>query len=400
MTNIYAALEIGTTRTVLAIGEAETGGRLKITCHAGIPSTGVRKSQILDINQATQSIRSVLHAIEKKQDETGNKITIGNAFLTVSGQHIKADHFSGTAHVEGSKVGADEINAVAAASRSMTLPKDRELLDIIDQDYELDNLGGISAPKGMSGRILKLNTLQIHADRNRISDAKTAADTARLEIREPLFSATCAAEAVLEEHEKKNGVLVLDLGGGSTGYTVYSDGYIVTAGVIGVGGDHITNDIAHAFQTTQAQAEALKTHEARAMLGAHDDESARVKIPGSSPLMETRTVSRKALDTVVNARLRELFTVIREQLRDLDLLHRLHSGAVITGGAAAMKDIDALIQRELGMQVRVGRPIHVDGVDEEPFPAAFAAISGALLYAHRNYEEKSILDGLFGRFFK
>jgi cell division protein FtsA len=302
--------------------------------------------------------------------------------------------------VEGSKVGADEINAVAAASRSMTLPKDRELLDIIDQDYELDNLGGISAPKGMSGRILKLNTLQIHADRNRISDAKTAADTARLEIREPLFSATCAAEAVLEEHEKKNGVLVLDLGGGSTGYTVYSDGYIVTAGVIGVGGDHITNDIAHAFQTTQAQAEALKTHEARAMLGAHDDESARVKIPGSSPLMETRTVSRKALDTVVNARLRELFTVIREQLRDLDLLHRLHSGAVITGGAAAMKDIDALIQRELGMQVRVGRPIHVDGVDEEPFPAAFAAISGALLYAHRNYEEKSILDGLFGRFFK
>ncbi len=400
MTNIYAALEIGTTRTVLAIGEAETGGRLKITCHANIPSTGVRKSQILDINQATQSIRSVLHAIEKKQDETGTKITIGNAFLTISGQHIKADPFSGTTQVDGSKVGADEINSVAASSRSMTLPRDRELLDIIDQDYELDNLGGISAPRGMAGRILKLNTLQIHADRNRIADARTAAEGAHLEIREPLFSASCAAEAVLEEHEKKNGALVLDLGGGSTGYAVYSDGYLVSAGVIGVGGDHITNDIAHAFQTTQAQAESLKVDEARAMLGSQDEESARVKIPGSSPLMETRTVSRRALDTVVNARLRELFAVIRERLDELDLLHRLHAGVVITGGGAAMKDIDALIQRELGMQVRVGRPIHIDGIDGEEHPAAYAAISGALLYAHRNYEEKSILDGLFGRFFK
>lgn len=400
MNNIYAALEIGTTRTVLAIGEAETGGRLKISCHASIPSTGVRKSQILDINQATQSIRSVLHEIEKKQDETGTKITIGNAFLTISGQHIKADHFSGTAQVEGSKVGADEMNAVAAASRLMTLPKDRELLDIIDQDYELDNLGGISAPRGMAGRVLKLNTLQIHADRNRVADARTAADSAHLEIREPLFSASCAAEAVLEEHEKKNGALVLDLGGGSTGYSVYSDGYLVSAGVIGVGGDHITNDIAHAFQTTQAQAESMKTCEARAMLGPQSVESARVKIPGSSPLMETRTVSRRALDTVVNARLRELFAVIRERLGDFDLLHRLHAGAVITGGGAAMKDIDALLQRELGMPVRIGRPIHVDGIDNEPFPAAYAAISGALLYAHRNYEEKSILDGLFGRFFK
>ena len=168
MNNIYAALEIGTTRTVLAIGEAETGGRLKVTCHAEIPSAGVRKSQILDINQVTQSIKAVLHEIEKKQDETGSKITIGNAFLVISGQHIKATPAQGTALVEGSKVGTDEINEVLRASRSMPIPRDRELLDIVDQDYMLDNLGGIATPKGMSGRVLKLNSLQIHADRNRI----------------------------------------------------------------------------------------------------------------------------------------------------------------------------------------------------------------------------------------
>ena len=310
MTNIYAALEIGTTRTVLAIGEAETGGRLKVACHAQIPSTGVRKSQILDINQATQSVRSVIRETERNQLAAGNSLTIGNAFLVVSGQHIKADPFKGTVQVDGAKVGADDINEVAHAARQMALPRDRELLDIIDQAYGLDNLGGIVQPKGMSGRILTLDTLQIHADANRINDARTAAGGAHLEIREPLFAASCAAEAVLTDNEKRNGALVLDLGGGSTGFSAYSDGYLAHAGVLGVGGDHVTNDIAHAFQTTQTQAEELKLRDACAMIGVTGGEP-RVKVPGSSPLMESRTISRRALDTVVNARLKELLGIVR-----------------------------------------------------------------------------------------
>ena len=398
MSNFYAALEIGTTRTVLAIGEDDASGRLKITCHAEIPSTGVRKSQILDITQATSSIKSVLHAIEKKQSEAGSTIMLGNAYLVVSGQHIKADPFQGMVPIDGAKVGPEELDAVFRSSRTMQIPKDREFLDIVDQDYEIDALRGITAPRGMSGRILKLNTLQIHADKSRIDNARTAADAAKLEIREPLFAATCAADAVLEEHEKRNGVIVLDIGGGSTGYAVYSDGHLATTGVIGVGGDHVTNDIAHAFQTTHAQAEQLKIESASAIIGTPGE--ARVKVPGSSPLMESRTISRRALDTVVNARLKELFAVIRETLEDQDLLNRLHAGAVLTGGGAAMRDIDALVQRELGMTTRTGKPVHVDGLDDEAFPASFAAVAGAIMYASRTDEDRSILSGLIGRFFK
>lgn len=401
MNNLYAALEIGTTRTVLAIGETQSGGRLKITCHAEIPSTGVRKSQILDIHQATLSIRSVLHEIERKQDECGSKVTLGNAFLAVSGQHIKADPFFGTAQVDGSKVDVDEINEVIRSAHGMTLPKDRELLDIIDQDYVLDNLGGIASPRGMAGRVLKLNTLQIHADRNRIQDARTAAEAAHLEIRDPLYAITCAADVVLEDYEKKNGVLVIDLGGGSTGCAVYTDGYPVYTEVIGVGGDHVTNDIAHAFQTTNAQAEEIKTHEASALPSSSKDASSRVKVEqGENTLMDNRTISRQALNTVVNARLLELFTVIRENLEEQDLLHRLHSGIVLTGGGARMRDIEILAEKTLGMNTRIGRPIHVDGLDDVEFPAEFATIAGTLLYASRNYEDKSILDGILGRFFK
>ena len=397
--NIYAALEIGTTRTVLAIGEAAVGDKLKVTCHAEIPSTGVRKSQILDINQATQSIRSVLREIEKKQLAVGNSITIGNAFLVVSGQHIKADSFTGTAQIARGKVTAEDMNEVGHNTRAMVLPKDRELLDFVDRAYGVDDIGGISDPKGMSGRVLKLDAIQIHADANRINNARTAANEAHLEIREPLFAATCVGDAVLSDLEKRNGALVLDIGGGSTGFAAYSDGYLAYTGVIGVGGDHITNDIAHAFQTTQAQAEELKIRDASAMIGTNSGEP-RVKIPGSSPLMESRTISRRALDTVVNARLRELFGILREKLEEADLLHRLHAGAFITGGGAAMRGIDALIQRELCMPVRTGVPINVDGLSDERHPEAFASVAGALLYAHRNYEEKSLFRAIFGGFLK
>ena len=400
MGNLHVALEIGTTRTVLAIAEAESGKRLKITCHEEIPSSGVRKSQILNIQDATQSIRSVLRQVVTKQDAAGSRVEIGNAYLVVSGQHVVATHAEGQAVVEGKRVGDDDIREAERTARQMPIPKGRELLDIIDQDFVLDNRGGLANPKGMSGGVLRLNTLQIHADANRIQDAKSAADGAHLEISEPVFAATCAADAVLEDHEKRNGVLVLDLGGGSTGYAAYANGYLVASGVIGVGGDHITNDIAHAFQTTNAQAEELKLSTASAELASYSGEEARVRITGSSSLMDGRTISRRALDTVVNARVKEIFSIIREKLEEQDLLNHLHAGCVLTGGGASLREIDALAERELGMAVRRGRPIHVDGLENAEASWSYAAIAGALLYASHNDEDQSLLGGFFGRLFK
>lgn len=401
MSKIHAALEIGTSRTVLAVGETQAGGRMKILSHAEIPSSGVRKSQIIDISQATQSIRSVLREIEAKQDSTGGNVEIHNALLVASGQHIHVANAEGNAVVAGGRVGDAEIMEAARRSREMPIPKGRELLDIVDQDYQIDSLVGITSPKGMSGRMLRLNTLQIHASSDRIQDARTAAEGARLEISEPVFAATCTADAVLEEHERRNGVLVLDLGGGSTGYAAYCDGYLAAAGVVGVGGDHVTNDIAYAFQTTNAQAERLKTDEASAVIGQYTTDNARVRLTGSSALMESRAISRRALDTVVNARLKELFTVIRETLEEADLIHRLHAGVVIAGGGAGMRDLESLAELELGLGVRRGRPLQVDGLEDVSDPWAFATISGALLYSQRaSGADKSFLGDIIGRFFK
>ena len=399
MSSIYAALELGTTRTVLALGEMSPSGRLKVAAHAEIPSTGVRKSQILNIDQVSHSIRSVLREIEKKQMKADNYVTIANAYLVVSGQHVKADAIQSSVTVSGAKVTNDDVNAVSEALHSVALARDRELLELQEQAYGLDALEGISSPKGMSGGVLKLNAIQIHADRNRLNDARTAAANAHLEITEPLFAASCAGDEVLGEREKQSGALVLDFGGGSTGFAAYCDGYLAHAGVIGVGGDHVTNDIAQAFQTTQAQAEELKISAARAALSP-DGGDERISLAGTTPLMETRTVSRKALDIVVNARMKELLGIIREHLEDADVLHRLRHGAVMVGAGAAMNGLDALVHRELGLSPRLGTPLHVDGFGQGVEAASFAAIAGALSYAHRNDDSKSFLQTIFGGFFK
>ena len=191
---------------------------------------------------------------------------------------------------------------------------------------------------------------------------------------------------------------MLDLGGGSTGYAAYCDGYLVDTGVIGVGGDHITNDIAHAFQLQNGQAEKIKLGDASAVLTPENVKTARVNVPNS--FQGSQTISRRALETVVNARLRELCEILADRLEERGLSQRIHSGIVLTGGGAALRDLDELVRREFAVPVRIGRPIHVDGLDNVPNPESYAAIAGALLYAHRNYEEKSIFDDIFGRIFK
>lgn len=392
----YAALEIGTTRTILAIAE-EVNGRLKVTHVPEIISSGIHKSQIHDINQATQSVKSVLNEINKIEEQNNINLTIANAYLVTSDCDIKADTYESNTMVNGT-VTDDNIADVQDLSDNANLPNDREILEITPQYYELDNLSNISAPKGMSGRLLRFHTLHIHASKDRINDARKAAENALIEIVEPLFAASCAARAVTDESEKKNGILVLDLGGGTTGYALYSDGYLLDAGVIGVGGDHITNDIAHAFQTNNSQAEKIKCSEASAVISS---DTSRVKIPNSGIIADNRTISRHSLDTVVNARVKELLAIIRETLEEKGSWHLIHRGIVITGGGASLKGIHELIEQEYGLQVRTGKPIYVDGLESLPHPEAYASVAGALMYAHENDTDRgSFLGDLIGRFFK
>ena len=201
-----AALEIGTTRTAIAIAEPLGPGRINLVARGDIPSSGVRKSQITDIGKAGVSVSSVLKCLEDQYS-----YSIGHAALAVSGPQIRTEQMVTQWPVDKT-VTDNDLAEIYNRSCDTGLEDDRVLLDISELGYGLDGLDGIASPKGMSGRLLKLRTLVVHGSKARVSDAKTAATNAKLEISESYFAGRCAAEAVLTPEDKTAGTLVIDLG--------------------------------------------------------------------------------------------------------------------------------------------------------------------------------------------
>lgn len=376
-----AALEIGTSRTVIAIGESLSGGRVKVIAINSIPSSGVRKSQIIDIGQAHYSIESVLKSLYDHSD-----YSIGQAFLAVSGPQIRTSEVKTQVPINGS-VTDEDLDTADAHSYEAGLAQDRYPIELSQICYSLDDIDNIASPKGMSGRLLTLRSLCIHGSAMRISDARTAAHQANLELQDDIyFAGTCAAAAVLTFQDKKDGALVIDLGGGSTSFTTWREGKLVQAGVLGVGGEHVTNDIRLAFSLSQAQAEHLKTTAASAIISA-EDATVRVPVPDPMPGFKASTISRRALNTVVNARLQELFMIIRQQLDSEGFLHCLNAGVVLTGGGSALPGTVELAAAVFGCGARVGSILpEIEGLEKAPHPAACAVIAGLLLLAQPKSE--------------
>ena len=390
-----AALEIGTTRTAIAIAEPLGPGRINIVAKGDIPSSGVRKSQITDIGKASVSVTSVLKYLEDQFN-----YSIGRAALVVSGPQIHTGEQITQWPVEKTVTDSD-LEEIYNRSCDTVLDEDRVMIDVSELGYGLDGLDGISSPKGMSGKLLKLRTLMIHGSKARVDDARTAAANAKLEISEPYFAGRCAAEAVLTPEDKAAGTLVIDLGGGSTSFAAFAEGRLISAGVIGVGGDHVTNDIKLAFSLSHAQAGAVK-RSASAVFSP--DRTGRVEVPSSLTSGDGATISMRALDTVVNARIGELLSIVRERLDTDGVLHRLSGGVVLTGGGARLTNITTLARSIFGGHVRTGTLIPgIEGLEKDPFPALYATIAGALLLEQRNSGEQSLFDpitNLWKKFFK
>ena len=390
-----AALEIGTTRTVIAIAEPLGEGRIRVAAYDSIPSSGVRKSQIVDVAQARYSVSSV-----QKKLVTQSDYAVAQAYLVISGPQIRTQEASAQVPLPRGVVGDEEIEEIGERMYDITLPAERQALEVARLSYGLDDIENIVSPKGMSGHILKLRTLCIHGSAQRIADAKNAAEAAKLEILDVCYAGTSAAAAVLTPQQKNDGALVIDLGGGSTNFTAWVDGRLLYADVIGVGGDHVTEDIRDAFAVTVAQAEQLKLASASAMIGP-DDASVRIPLPATTPGFNAASISLRALNTVVNARMSELFTIIRTKIDEADLTHRLNAGVFLTGGGSSMKNVLPLASNIFGRQVLLGKLVpEVEGLENEKNPAALATIVGTLLQTvPADPPQHSIMDffrSLFG----
>ena len=389
---LIAGLEIGTTRSVLAMAEVIDSGKIKIVAHSTIPSTGVRKSVITQMKQATYSIESLL----KLMSDTW-RYTVAYAHLLISGPHVKCMSQIETLPLAGKTVTEDDINMIHQKAYASVDSENMRVLDINPYQYALDDAEDLSEPPlGMHGNVLKCYSLVIKGQQSHILDAVTSAERAKLEITDTSFAGLCAAMAVLTANDKRDGTLVIDLGGGTTSFTFWLNGYMPYANVIGVGGDHVTNDISHAFSLNRDYADKIKREYASAVMNNSEGRIDIEKLMG----IKNATISRRALNTVVNARMHELFVIIRSELDTANLLPKLNGKIILTGGGAYLKNVAELAQSVFGRTVEIGKIVpEIDGLDTVENPASYASIAGLLLQISNEMAPKTTgLAKLFGFF--
>ena len=369
------AVELGTTRTVVAVGECNDDGRLVLTAVGTYPTTGVRKGQVVAVEQAETGLAAAL-----RQAEQNGNLTIRQVLLGVSGAHLQSVVNLGNIPIQGrdNSVTQDDVDEVTDLAATVHLDETRKAIHTFLQTFTVDDMEGIGNPVGMAGSQLALTVLVIHGARARFENVATVFRHVSVEVEDTVFSVCAASLAVLTPEQKKNGVLLIDLGGGTTNYVVFANEVVAAAGSLGVGGDHITNDIALGFNIPSVQAEELKHREGSAVIEP-DAAGRRLTLP-QSPGFPDRSIGVRALQTVVHARIDETLRVVRARLDEEGMLPLLGAGVVLTGGGSRLKNIVPLAQQTFGIPCRIGALCNIacaPGIEPAP---ELATVAGLLLY--------------------
>ena len=393
-----AALEIGTSRTVVCVGEVEKkSDRVRILGYGIHPTAGVVKGLVTDLEKAQESVRGALDKASKMLPN----VDVRQVLLVVSGGHVESLHNSGVLTVQASdrKITHKDVEDVDKNAKNLPIGPDRLSLHTLTRRYTVDGQSGIAKPQGMTGSRLTHDVLSIHGLMNHIDNAANVAKSERLEVTDVVFSGVCAATSVLTPEQKQRGVVLVDLGGGTTSYLAFTGGIVAEAGCIPVGGGHVTKDIEAAFpRLNPSRAEKLKCDQGCATFDS-DDESPRIVVPKSITELDDLHINRRSLNTVINARVDELFNILRERLDTAGVLPHLGAGVVLTGGGAYLRKITDQARHVLGMPCIIGSPQNVEGLEQEKQPAMLATIAGGVLYGADTYVPKGVLWRIFN-FFK
>lgn len=390
---LIAALEIGSSNTTLLVGEPDASGKMHVEGAGRVPSMGVRKGQIVNFDHAVQCIAQAVGKVTEK------KFDVGRVLIAASGGYIGSfsNHGSTPVRSRNQVVSQDDIEDVRELAGSVTLPTPTAArMHTIPQKFRLDGQTGIVRPEGLKGTTLSLGMLVVHAERGPVENLQNAAASASLDVEDIVFSAYAASFAVLSQEQRDAGVAVVDLGGGTTSAMAFVDGVPADAWSIGVGGDHVTNDIALAFNVPHQRAQQLKHEYASALPGGGSE---RIPVPADFGIRD-RTVSLKALRTISNARMDELFRILRERLDRMEILRKLGAGIVLTGGGAALPGVAELAQSVFSVPCSIGALRNVTGLEDEERPESFAVTAGLLEYGLRSYNSNASKGGLFGSIFR
>lgn len=377
--DMIVGLDIGTSKVAVVVAEISAGGSLEIIGVGTAPSSGLRRGVVINI-EAT--LRSVVDAIEIAEQMAGREVK--RVVSGIAGSHISGLNSSGVVAVtgRGREITQADVARVIENARAVSIPMDREILHVIPRNYVIDEQSGIKNPLDMIGVRLEVEVHMITGSVTAAQNLVKCVNRAGFEIEKVVFNSIAAAEAVLSQDEKDLGVVLVDIGGGTTNVIVYQDGAPFASFVLPVGGSQVTGDLSIMLRTSAESAEKIKRDEGCAYM-ALVEESEPVLVPGvggRAPIQCTR----RQLCEIIQPRMREIFTMVRERLDRQRMLDRIAGGLVLTGGGALLPGVVELGQDVFDLGGRIGLPGRYGGLADKYQSPALSTAVGLVIQSWEN----------------
>lgn len=378
--NLIVGLDIGTTKVCVIIGQIGDQSVLEITGVGITPSRGLRRGVVINIDS---TVKSIAAAVEEAEMMSGREVQ--DVYAGIAGGHIESVNSRGVVAVTGKKreIDQEDIDRVKEAAGAIVIPMDREVLHVIEQEYIVDGQAGIRSPLGMTGVRLEA---EVHIVTGAVSSAQNiirCVNRSGFKVSDIVLEPLASARSVLTEDEKELGVLLIDLGGGTTDMLVHIEGSPYHTEVLAVGGDHVTSDLSIMLRTPNEAAEQVKRDAGCCYLATLDEPDAETSIPGVGG-RPPRIITRRELTEIIQPRMSEILASVRSQIERSGYLSRLAGGVVLTGGGSLLDGTIELAGEIFGLPARIGYPARLGGLVDEYHSPIFATGVGLVQYGASN----------------
>lgn len=398
---IIVGLEIGTSKVCAVVGELAADGGLNIVGLGQARSRGVRKGEIADANLAEEDVRQAIVEAEHMAD-----VEIRSVYLGVTGAHIRGFNNRGVHPVVSSdrEITEEDVQDVIKNAKTINLPAQNHVIHAIRQHFLVDGQDGITNPVGMLGARVEVDVHVVHGNLNRLQNAIRTVKGLQLEVDDIVFTGLASSLALLTNEQKELGSLVIDIGGGTTEYVVYANGIIKHTGVLAVGGDHVSNDLAYGLKVPLGRAEQLKIDHGSALL--EEGVKGQTLTLGNELGLPMKVVNLEHLRRIMSLRLEEIFQLIAQDLAQLGALDYLRAGVFLCGGGARIPQIAKLAEQVLQVPAFVGRTNSISGLksalDQPEFAAPIGLVKFGSFQQRRPPGKTSLTQGLknLGNFFR
>lgn len=397
MDDIIVGLDIGTTKVCAVIGELKEDRTINVL-GAGTCSycDGVKRGAIVDIKRTTEAIVYAIEDAEKSVD-----VSIDSVYIGIAGAHINSINSKGAVAIKSAnnEITSDDVDrAVDNAKNAVQIASHQDIIHILPREFVVDEQGEIDNPKGMVGSRLEAHVHIVTGALTAIKNLMKSCAMAKLNVEEVVLQQYASSLAALTEDERRLGVVLIDMGGGTTDIIVYKNGHVEHSSSVDAAGNNITNDIAYVLKTSTEEAEKLKITEGVAFQELADPEKIlTIPVAGGERTKEEKQV---LLAQIIESRVEEIFQEAKKKIEEVVQLNQLPAGIVITGGSSLLKGCTELAEGIFGCPVRVGNPIQVSSSNEEVCKPQYSTALGLIRYGALHYRAPEQCSGFLSGFFE